>query len=223
LGPDRLHPNDLGHKVMADLVIYLLQQTALSLQLDPAGTPEKATLTTKLPPPMYEGNEIGASKPICAMGPDMEPLVVTNDTWKMVLMGGKYPTYGYETSSTGKPLTLEVNTITPDKRPAGVSFTYTKAQNGYGGLEVSCDNGCTCGDTYLDGTLTYDQVVLFLDTVNPTPAAKCHINFAMAGNSTAGSKVRVSGVAINGDPGSVSGRIGEEKYMAWLTGTAWAA
>ena len=70
------------------------------------------------------------------MGPDMESLVVTNDTWKMVTMGGRYPTYGYETTTAGKPLSLEVNTVTPDARPAGVSFTYTKAQNDYGGLQV---------------------------------------------------------------------------------------
>jgi hypothetical protein len=70
------------------------------------------------------------------MGLDMKALVVENDTWTMVPMGGKYATYGYETTTPGKPLTVEVNTVTPDKRPAGVSFTYTRAQNGFGGLEV---------------------------------------------------------------------------------------
>lgn len=86
-----------------------------------------------------------------------------------------------------------------------------------------CDNGCTCPPQYQDGSLTYDQVVVFIDTINPSGAPECHINFALTSNSTAGSKLRVSGIAVNGDSGDIQGRIGEEKYMAWLTGTNWAA
>lgn len=37
MGPDRLHPADRGHKVAADLVVYLLQQTLIGLQVSSAG------------------------------------------------------------------------------------------------------------------------------------------------------------------------------------------
>jgi hypothetical protein len=88
----------------------------------------------------------------------------------------------------------------------------------------SCGNGCKCGPKYLDGSLTYNQVVTFIDSITPTAAPACQINIALASNSTAGSKLRVTGMAVTSDPGSLNtARIGEEKYMAWLLGENWAA
>lgn len=87
-----------------------------------------------------------------------------------------------------------------------------------------CGNGCSCGPDYLDGSLTYNQVVTFVDSVTPTAAPACQIKIALASNSTAGSKLRVTGMAVTSDPGSLTtARIGEEKYMAWLLGEKWAA
>ena len=40
MGADRLHPNDLGHKIMADLVVYLLQQTVSGGGGRPGGGPD---------------------------------------------------------------------------------------------------------------------------------------------------------------------------------------
>jgi hypothetical protein len=55
MGPDRLHPNDRGHQLMADMVIYLLQQTAVDLLLRPVTLAEVAASRAPLPPPMYDG------------------------------------------------------------------------------------------------------------------------------------------------------------------------
>jgi hypothetical protein len=66
--------------------------------------------------------------------------------------------------------------------------------------------------------------VTFIDSITPTAAPACQINIALASNSTAGSKLRVTGIAVTSDPGSLNtARIGEEKYMAWLLGENWAA
>lgn len=76
----------------------------------------------------------------------------------------------------------------------------------------------------MDSKLPYAQTVTFMETVRPTSAPKCHVNIELAGNSSAGSKLRVTGVTVTGDPGDFSNaRIGEEKYMAWLAGKEWAS
>jgi phospholipase/lecithinase/hemolysin len=55
MGPDRLHPNDRGHKLMADMVVYLIQQTALDLLVHPIGADEAAAASAPLLPPMFSG------------------------------------------------------------------------------------------------------------------------------------------------------------------------
>jgi len=87
----------------------------------------------------------------------------------------------------------------------------------------SCDNGCSCNTTTLEGAVPYDQIVVFLEEVHPTPAPQCHVNIELDPSSPAGSKVRISGVIITADPGHIAGRVGEEKYMSWLSGDAWVA
>lgn len=226
MGPDRLHPADKGHKVAADLVVYLLQQTLIGLQLHPAGAAEAASKTAPLPPPMYDGNEVGTSTPICAMGKNMTEFIVSDAGWRQMQNtdNPRYPTDGYETTSPGQPLSFQVDTTSPDGRPVTVFFLYTRAQSGIGTAQITCGNGCKCGPEYLDGSLTYNQVVTFIDSITPTAAPACQINVALASNSTAGSKLRVSGIAVTSDPGSLNtARIGEEKYMAWLLGENWAA
>eukprot|EP00882_Tetradesmus_deserticola_P001006 GHRQ01001089.1.p1 GENE.GHRQ01001089.1~~GHRQ01001089.1.p1 ORF type:complete len:504 (+),score=200.63 GHRQ01001089.1:225-1736(+) len=226
MGPDRLHPADKGHKVAADLVVYMLQQTLVDLKVHPAGAAEAASLTAPLPPPMYDGNEVGTTQPICAMGKNMTKFIVSDPSWREQQSSENlvYPTDGYETTSPSQPLTLEVDTTSPDGRPVTVFFLYTRAETGIGSALITCANGCQCGPEYLDGSLTYDQVVTFIDSITPTAAPACHINIALAANSTSGSKLRISGMAVTSDPGSLTtARIGEDKYMAWLLGDNWAA
>lgn len=88
----------------------------------------------------------------------------------------------------------------------------------------SCGNGCQCPERYLDGSLTYNQLVTFIDGIQPSAAPKCQISITMAQNATAGDKLRVNGIAVTSDPGLISNaRIGETKYMSWLLGDKWAA
>jgi hypothetical protein len=76
----------------------------------------------------------------------------------------------------------------------------------------------------MDGSLTYNQVVTFINSVTPSAAPKCHLNIQLTPDSPAGSKLRITGMAVTSDPGSLNNaRIGEDKYMAWLLGENWAA
>lgn len=222
MGPDRLHPSDLGHKAMADLVVYLLQQTAVDLALHPA---TRADVVSTMPPPMYGGNEAGAANlAVCAQGRQLEPLLSVTDGWTGPVdepAGFKYPTYGWETSQAGKPLVIDVNTDAGGGRSAGVTIGYTAAGKGYADAVISCAGGCTCEEARVSGTLSYDQVVTFLKTIQPTPSSKCQVQVMQAPGSSG--KVRVTGVVVSADPGDVSGRVGETKYLAWLSGDSWAS
>jgi hypothetical protein len=55
MAEDRLHPNDRGHRLMADMVIYLLQQTAVDLLMHPITGDEVGRASAALPPPMFDG------------------------------------------------------------------------------------------------------------------------------------------------------------------------
>ncbi|KAI8469583.1 MAG: SGNH hydrolase-type esterase domain-containing protein [Monoraphidium minutum] len=228
MGSDRLHPNDRGHRLMSDMVVYLLQQTAVDLLVHPLSAADVAASRAPMPPPMFDANEAGREQ-VCAQGKEMKDYVASSDGWSLVEYDGpgmKYPTYGYETTQTGKPLVLQVDTTTPGGpagAAAGVVLTYTKAQTGFGNAKITCANGCTCDPVTLDGAVEYDQIVVFLEELHPSAAPTCQVRVEMDSSSPSGSKLRISGVAITADPGHVSGRIGEEKYMSWLTGENWAA
>lgn len=138
MGPDRLHPADQGHRAAADLVVYMLQQTLIGLQIHPAGAAERNTRTAPLPVPMYDGNEVGSSPPICAMGKNLTKYITEKDGWKAEqdFSNSLYPTDGFETVTPGRPLVLTVDTTSPDGRPATVFLAYTKAQTGIAGATI---------------------------------------------------------------------------------------
>lgn len=50
-----IHPHNLGQKLMCDLAVALLQDTALELLLQPWGQLDQALLEEPLPEPMYQG------------------------------------------------------------------------------------------------------------------------------------------------------------------------
>ncbi|GBF91603.1 hypothetical protein Rsub_04343 [Raphidocelis subcapitata] len=226
MGDDRLHPNDKGHQLMADMVVFLIQQTALDLLMHPLTQAEISESRGPLPPPMFEGNE-GSTDQTCAQGKNMTAYVKNSIGWAIIPFedNAKYPTFGYETTTVGAPLVLEVDTTKSVNKSAGagVVISYTKGKTGYGNMTISCGNGCECEKETIDGSVPYNQKVVFLAEVQPTPAPACQISIALDESSPAGSKIRISGIVVTGDPGVVEGRVGEEKYMAWLSGDAWAA
>lgn len=52
---DYMHPSDLGHRIMADLATWLIQQTALDLIIRPFGPEDQELIDEGLPAPMYQG------------------------------------------------------------------------------------------------------------------------------------------------------------------------
>lgn len=52
---DYMHPIDPGMAAIADMVAYLLQQTALGLLLSPFSNADRTLLQEQLPDPMFKG------------------------------------------------------------------------------------------------------------------------------------------------------------------------
>lgn len=50
-----LGPQELGHRIMADLAVWLFQQTALDLLLRPFGPEDIELIEEGLPPPIFPG------------------------------------------------------------------------------------------------------------------------------------------------------------------------
>jgi hypothetical protein len=59
MADDGIHPKDLGHKVLADLAVFLIQKTAKSLVHRPIDSSDLEQLAEKIPDPMYQGNVFG--------------------------------------------------------------------------------------------------------------------------------------------------------------------
>ena len=52
---DYMHPSDFGHGIMADLAVWLIQQTVLDLLIRPLDDDDRALIEEGLPEPMYPG------------------------------------------------------------------------------------------------------------------------------------------------------------------------
>lgn len=52
---DYMHPTDPGMAAISDMVVHLVQQTALGLLMNPLGREDKELLQERLPPPMHAG------------------------------------------------------------------------------------------------------------------------------------------------------------------------
>lgn len=52
---DYMHPIDPGMRAICDMVVNLLQQTAMGLLMRPYGRADKELAADALPPPMYPG------------------------------------------------------------------------------------------------------------------------------------------------------------------------
>lgn len=53
-----MHPIDPGMAAISDMVAYLLQQTALSLLLNPLSRTDRTLLQERLPEPMFKGTHL---------------------------------------------------------------------------------------------------------------------------------------------------------------------
>ncbi|KAG2431193.1 hypothetical protein HXX76_009721 [Chlamydomonas incerta] len=124
-----IHPGVHGHRCVADLPIYLLQQVALGLLLRPFSPEDEEVLREGLPPPMYEGND-PPDAPMCVLYDNFKALALSATGFEYRDEGkpGK-PKPGFIATTPGSRLLVRVNTdrTSPRRRPPPPAGSATEA------------------------------------------------------------------------------------------------
>eukprot|EP00884_Botryococcus_braunii_P002068 jgi/Botrbrau1/11862/Bobra.0175s0022.3 len=150
---DVVHPNALGHRYFADLIIAHLQQSLAEAVLTPSDTDES---NMGLPPPMFRGNDF-TSTGKCVRGDDFKNAVVDAQgfEWKNQAKEGEpQAKWAYEGTTPGSRLVIQIGI--PESRAQGapfrtvVSLGVLKSYKGMGVAEITCRSptenheACSC-------------------------------------------------------------------------------
>ncbi|KAG2482486.1 hypothetical protein HYH03_018593 [Edaphochlamys debaryana] len=152
------HPGDAGHRMMADLAVFLMQETALDLLLDPMTPEEEAELRRPLPGPMYPGN-LSPAAPMCALGPSFAKLVVKTTGFHLTDEGRRK--WGYVATAPGAELVVRVDTRRSGGGAAAgdpallpevmLFFHYLKSYDHMGRAEIRCVSGVVVEESERSG------------------------------------------------------------------------
>mmetsp|Transcript_3873 Transcript_3873/g.8308 ORF Transcript_3873/g.8308 Transcript_3873/m.8308 type:complete len:495 (-) Transcript_3873:846-2330(-) len=203
---DFTHPNDLGHKIMADLAVWLVQQTAMDLLLRPPGHSDSMQLTEALPEPMYPGNIVPSST-MCVHYDALQQLMQNSRGFEFIAEGAKRKK-GYVGLTPGNSITFKVDTNrggTPDMRVT-MQVGHLKSYEHMGKAKVECVSGCTCNAPVLDGHCVERNSQLHLFNFYVSQAAECIIAITVLPETTSGEhKIKIAGVMLSEEAGHQDG------------------
>ena len=150
------HPNALGHKYIADLLVYLIQQTVV--QLAETGFDEADTVEALLPlPPIMDPFIKDSTDTLCVEELNITHYVdraASSKTWNHTCDAPNK--CGWITYTAGDKLVLRVNTTLPRSKRAGAAVKDThvimhlglfSSYEHMGMVKVTCVSGCSCGRT----------------------------------------------------------------------------
>mmetsp|Transcript_14450 Transcript_14450/g.42117 ORF Transcript_14450/g.42117 Transcript_14450/m.42117 type:complete len:511 (-) Transcript_14450:435-1967(-) len=204
LRDDRLHPNDAGHKVLADLVVWMLQKTAIGLAFRPVVNEDVLLAQDALLAPMYENNTVPTS-PMCMQGEAIKPFVVALDRFGW-LVEGKPVAYtrkkmGYAGFEPGASITISVSTERGNPDPnavVAVQLAYLRSYEHMGVGRARCISGCMCPAVEFDGHQQVRESQVYLVGIHATQHANCTIQVVITNQTSSGEhKVKISGVVID--------------------------
>eukprot|EP00878_Enallax_costatus_P012728 GHUV01013292.1.p1 GENE.GHUV01013292.1~~GHUV01013292.1.p1 ORF type:complete len:358 (+),score=39.39 GHUV01013292.1:2608-3681(+) len=190
---DFMHPLDAGHKTIADVAIYLLQQTALQVVMSPYGVADLDLLLEPLPKPMFPDNYEGKNR-MCVYGEAFRGVVASAPGWRFIDEGkpGKRK-WGFVTDVPGSVLTIKLDTRRSSQTPVGpsgnrmnVMLAYLKSYVNMGQAEAYCISGCSCKPTRLDGHHKLRQSTIFLARLLPSEAGECVIGVKVSKSTSSG-------------------------------------
>ncbi|KAG1666700.1 hypothetical protein FOA52_013612 [Chlamydomonas sp. UWO 241] len=202
---DRLHPSVKGHKCMADLAVWLIQQTALDVFMRPMAKEDVEMVTEPLPDPIFPNN-LPPAHAMCLWQEMLRPAVVESDGWEFINEGTEEkPKKGYVTTTPDVPLTLCLNTSSDGSNfSVTVAIAHLKSYDENMGIAtVSCVANCSCTPVLMDGWHTDQSSQTYMATVTPTQHEACimaitvHATRALGtedGQWLPGTKFKVSGV-----------------------------
>lgn len=200
------HPGDRGHKIMADLVVYMMQQVALGLLLHPLSKADAAVLAEPLPEPMYPGN-VPPSSTMCVAGEPFRSLVVAAEGFTWVNEGTPLkPKPGFVATSPGSTLRIRVDTdrgggaaggAAGDARPLPVFLHYMRSYERMGTAKVTCVSGCQCDPVMVDAHHTERVTQVYLAQLVVSQHRECELQVKVESGTMSGQhKFKVSGIVV---------------------------
>jgi len=213
---DYRHPVDLGHHVMADLAVYLLQRTASSLKQRPWGRDDEVMDAELLPEPMIPGNHV-PHQVTCAHMDQLVPLVVQARGFEYLAEGSPYrPKKGYVATKPGSTLSIRIDTrrahtdggryggLAGSKENEGamlLAMAYLKSYEHMGRFRLDCVSGCSCEAREVEGHHTEKDSQTYVAQLLVSQSARCIIRATVLPETSSGEhKVKISGIMASDAP-----------------------
>ena len=208
------HPTVLGHKYIADLLVYLIQQTVVQLAATGFKEVDAAEASLPLPPIMVPFNKDSVNI-LCLTWEELN-----NDRYIDVEATSKTWTYacdvpkkcGWITYTAGDSLLLRVNTTLPrtklggatataaEDTPVSVHLGFLSSYEHMGMVELKCVGGCSCGPKTLNTHNPSDhtsQIVFLSVTVTQHPV--CRVQLRCSKTTTSGEhKLKLANIIVTG-------------------------
>ena len=188
------HPNERGHRMMADAVIYLIARVADGMARERAGLrvaeaharthngsvgahpwaggavhpppPPPGGDELWLPQPLVEGNDSESREPVCSFGEELHHLVRSAKGFTYVEDAEKP---GWMSNSTGAVLELDVG-----QTFQAITLSYLRSwRPGMGQGTVTCVDGCSCEEQKIDARSKADVSVMVQHHFGVSAAPKC--------------------------------------------------
>ncbi|PSC68096.1 hypothetical protein C2E20_8274 [Micractinium conductrix] len=194
---DAIHPSDVGHQALAELLAGVVQTAVQNVlaegKLTEGGEAAPSLKPVKLPPPMIPGTaDVPTS--LCAMQEDFKPLARAMRGFQYRAERPEKPTFveqkwGYRGDAPGAWLELAFSTEeAPGRRgQATVFLGHLRSYRGMGKARVTCQSGCTCAPTVVNGLWKERVSLMQMLEVTVSQHPKCVLRITILDQSSSSS------------------------------------
>ncbi|KDD75885.1 hypothetical protein H632_c454p0, partial [Helicosporidium sp. ATCC 50920] len=159
MGTDMMHPTNLGHRFMTDLIVQAIRDEAAAMGADePWGAGDEEAMERPLPPPMHS-KLVGYQGGRVLVGEELRALAAREETrgfvWADVGKGLPHPKQGWQGRGQGSRLSLRYNS-TELAQGAALPFVpalsivgYLRDSAGQALTNMTCAGPCTCREVTL--------------------------------------------------------------------------
>eukprot|EP00884_Botryococcus_braunii_P016637 jgi/Botrbrau1/3657/Bobra.0204s0047.1 len=208
---DEVHPNHLGHRYLADLIIAYLQQSLAEALLLP---PDTAPRLEGFPPPLFEGNNASFTGK-CVRDNDFKNTVVEAQGFhwsNQAKPGAPQEKWGYVGTEAGSYVKIQVGQgrgkdgVIPASRQTYVSVGMLKSYEGMGVANLSCNSStvvegtCSCGTRQID--MQHQQKISQVYWIGHlvTTGPDCLLQVTISNQTTSGAhKVVITSLMVSDD------------------------
>ncbi|KAI7839286.1 hypothetical protein COHA_006984 [Chlorella ohadii] len=157
---DGLHPADIGHAALAELLAHPLIRAVWEVQAgDAIGQADRRLhpRLASLPPPMIPASQ-DTTTSFCAMLEDFKPMVRRHKGFQYAperpqAADFMHQKWGWRATRPGSWAEIELDTRAEvDQGDTLIWLSHLRSYQGMGTALIECKSGCTCEPTKLDGT-----------------------------------------------------------------------